>query len=122
MHYLAGSCERNITFGGKKELKLVGYSDFDWAKDYTDQKSTSGFVFMFNGGPISYASKKQAVIALSSTEAEYIALSLASREAIWLRLLFAELGLLTLSKQFAKIQVHENNKCAEAILSTFAQN
>lgn len=76
---------------------------------------------MLNGGPISYASKKQAVVALSSTEAEYIALGLAAREATWLRLLLMELGLLTPSEQFAEIHVHENNKCAEAIPPTPAQ-
>ena len=98
LRYLARSCERGIIFGGEKELKLVGYSDSDWAGDHADRKSTSGFVFMLNGGPISYASRKQAVVALSSTEAEYVALSLAAREATWLRLLFTELGLLTSSE------------------------
>ena len=102
LRYLAGSRDRGIIFGGEKELKLVGYSDSDWARDHADRKSTSGFVFMLNGGPISYASKKQAVVALSSTEAEYVALSLAAREATWLRLLLTELGLLTPSEQFCQ--------------------
>lgn len=56
--YLAGSQNRGITFGGKEELKLVGYSDLDWARDHTDQKSTSGFIFMLNGGLASNVSKK----------------------------------------------------------------
>ena len=117
LRYLAGSQDRGITFGGEEELNLVGYSDSDWAGDRADRKSTSGFVFTLNGGPVSYASKKQAVVALSSTEAEYVALSLAAREATWLRLLLTELGLLTPSDQFAEIHIHEHNKCAEAILS-----
>ena len=117
LRYLAGSQDRGITFGGKEKLKLVGYSDSDWAGDRADRKSTSGFVFTLNGGPVSYASKKQAVVALSSTEAEYVALSLAAREATWLRLLLTELGLLTPSDQFAEIHIHEHNKYAEAILS-----
>lgn len=117
LRYLAGSAERGITFGGDEELKLIGYSDSDWAGDHADRKSTSGFIFILNGGPISYASKKQAVVALSSTEAEYVALSLAAREATWLRLLLTELGLLTPNDQFAEIHIDENNKCAEAILS-----
>ena len=95
LRYLAGSPERGITLGGEKELKLIGYSDSDWAGDHADRKSTSGFIFMLNGGPISCASKKQAVVALSSTEAEYVAPSLAACEATWLRLLLTELGLLT---------------------------
>ena len=77
LRYLAESCERDITFKGEKERKLVGYSNSDWAGDYADRKPISGFVFMLNGGPISYASKKQAIVALSSTEAEYVAPSLA---------------------------------------------
>ncbi len=82
------------------------------AGDHADKKSTSGFVFTLNGGLISY----QAVVALSSTEAEYVALSLAAREATWLRLLLTELGLLQPDQQFAEIRVHESNKCVDAIL------
>ena len=120
LRYLAGNWEKSITFGRKKELKLVGYYDSDWAGDHADQKSTSGFVFILNGGLISYASKKQAVLSLLSTEAEYVALSLAAWEATWLRLLLIELGLLTPSKQFAEIHVSKNNKCVEEILPTSA--
>ena len=115
LRYLAGSQDRGITFGGESELRLVGYSDSDWAGDHADRKSTSGFVFTLNGGPISYGSKKQAVVALSSTEAEYVALSLAAREATWLRLLLTELGLLQPDQQFAEIRAHESNKCVDAI-------
>lgn len=61
------------------------------------------------------------MVALSSTEAEYVALSLAAREATWLRLLMTELGLLLPNQQFAKIHIHESNKCADAILSTSEQ-
>ena len=117
LRYLAGSPERGITFGGKKKLKLTGYSDSDWAGDHADQKSTSGFIFMLNGVPISYASKKQAVIALSSTEAEYIALNLAAREVIWFWLLLYELGLLTPNDLFVESHIDENNKYAEVVLS-----
>ncbi len=116
LRYLAGSQDRGITFGGEPELRLLGYSDSDWAGDHADRKSTSGSVFTLNGGPISYGSKKQAVVALSSTEAEYVALSLAVREAIWLRLLLTKLGLLQPDQQFAEIRVHESNQCVNAIL------
>ncbi len=113
---LAGSPERDITFGGESELNLIGYSDSDWAGDHADKKSTLGFVFTLNEGPIRYGSKKQAVVALSSTEAEYVALSLEAQEATWLRLLLMELGLLQPDQQFAEIRVHESNKCVDAIL------
>ena len=58
LRYLAGSPEIGITFRGKKELKLIGYSNSNWAGDHADRKSTSRFIFMLNGGLISYASKK----------------------------------------------------------------
>lgn len=58
LRYLAGSQDRGIMFGGEPELRLVGYSDSDWAGDHADRKSASGFVFTLNGGPINYGSKK----------------------------------------------------------------
>ena len=117
LRYLAGSLERGITFGGEKELKQIRYSDSEWAGDHADRKSTSEFIFILNGGPIIYASKKQVVFALSLTEAEYVALSLATREATWLRLLLPELGLLTPNDQFTEIHIDKDNKCAKAIIS-----
>jgi hypothetical protein len=72
---------------------LHGFVDADWASDVNDQKSTSGFVFMLRGGAISWGSKKQGSVALSSTEAEYIAIAHATKEAIWLRHLLNELGI-----------------------------
>jgi hypothetical protein len=68
-----------------------GYSDAAYA-DTDDYKSTSGYVFIVGGGAITWRSKKQTTIALSSTEAEYIALSETGREACWLRNLYDELG------------------------------
>ncbi len=96
-------------------LFLEGYSDSDWAWDKDDRKSTSGFIFMLNGGPVSGCSKKQPTVALSSTETEYIALTLAAKEAMWLRLLLTELGLLSLDKQPALIKVSKQNSSAHAI-------
>jgi Reverse transcriptase (RNA-dependent DNA polymerase) len=63
---------------------LHSFVDADWASDINDQKSTSGFVFMLGGGAISWGSKKQGSVALSSTEAEYIAIAHATKEAVWL--------------------------------------
>ena len=68
-----------------------GYSDAAYANT-DDYKSTSGYVFLAGGGAITWRSKKQTTIALSSTEAEYVALSEAGREACWLRNLYDEIG------------------------------
>jgi hypothetical protein len=59
----------------------------------TDRKSTSGYAFFLNGAPISSASRKQQTVALSTAEAEYVALAAATQEALWLRALLEELGL-----------------------------
>ena len=67
------------------------YSDAAYANT-DDHKSTSGYVFLVNKGAITWGSKKQSNIALSTTEAEYVAISKASREALWLRHLYGELG------------------------------
>ena len=67
-------------------------SDTDWAGDPSDRKSTSGYIFMFSDGPISWRSKKQKCVALSTVEAEYVALSGATQEFLWLRQLEVELG------------------------------
>lgn len=63
---------------------IFGYTDSDWAGDVADRKSTSGYVFMMAGSGIKWCSKKQTAVALSSCEAEYIAMCMASKEAIWL--------------------------------------
>ena len=119
LKYLKGTKERGIVYGGGgadiDNLTIEGYSDSDWAGDKSSRRSTSGFIFMLNGGPVSWCSKRQATVALSSTEAEYIALTLAAKEATWLRLLLTELGLLTADSQHAKINVSSTNTSAQAL-------
>jgi hypothetical protein len=68
-----------------------GYADAAFA-NVDDHKSTTGYVFMAAGGAVTWKSNKQTIIALSSTEAEYVALSDAGRKACWLRNLYGELG------------------------------
>ena len=68
---------------------LVGYSDADWAGDLDDRHSTSGNLFLLAGGPVSWLSKKQSTVALSTADAEYMSLSGATQEAVWLRRLLS---------------------------------
>lgn len=70
---------------------LYGYSDSDYAGDTETRKSTSGYIFTFNNGTISWCSRKQKCISLSTTEAEYVAASTAVKELVWLERLFKEL-------------------------------
>eukprot|EP00253_Pinus_taeda_P016688 PITA_16688 len=67
------------------EVKLCGFTDADWAGSQTDRKSTSGGVFSIGSTTVSWYSRKQRSVALSSAEAEYMAASLAACEAIWMR-------------------------------------
>ena len=92
LRYLKGTTDIGIVFRKSDNFELVGYSDADWAGDVDGRKSTSGYVFLLGGNIISWASKKQPVVALSTTEAEYIALCLATQEAVWLRRLLASIG------------------------------
>lgn len=70
---------------------LIGYTDSDFAGDLNDRKSTSGYVFTLASAAVSWKSKKQTLVSLSSTEAEYISCSEAAREAIWLRRTYHEI-------------------------------
>ena len=68
-----------------------GYLDADWGGDLDAQKSTSGYDFQIGETAISWRSKKQTCVALSTAEAEYVALSSAAQESLWLQQLFADL-------------------------------
>ena len=94
LRYIKGTIDYGITFDGNEEtdVKLQGYVDADWGSNPNGRKSQSGYLFTICGGVISWASKKQSVVALSSTEAEYIAASLASQEAVWLRSLLGDIS------------------------------
>ena len=88
--YLKGTIDLKLQYRSTDE-KLLGYSDADWANDSDDRHSTTGNVFTMSGGAISWLSQKQATVALSTAEAEYIALGSATQEAIWLHQLLTDL-------------------------------
>jgi hypothetical protein len=75
------------------ENSMEGFSDSDWAGCVDTRRSTSGFVWMMGGGAICWRSKLQTIVALSSTEAEYVGATPAVQEVIWLRDLLCELGI-----------------------------
>jgi len=94
LRYLAGSSLLVLSFGSPSSLspklnghlRVLGCADADWASDSMDRRSISGYCFFFNNGLISWSSVKQRAVALSSTEAEYYALTHALKEGIWIRL------------------------------------
>ena len=91
LRYLKGTINLALRYDGLEDGTLVGYSDADWAGDTDDRHSTSGNLFMMSGGPINWISKKQSVVALSTSEARYIALSSATQEVVWIQKLLSDL-------------------------------
>lgn len=89
--YLAGTADLGICYR-KTDVNpdLLAYSDADYAGDLVTRRSTTGYIFLLSNGPISWCSQRQKIVSLSTTEAEYVAASMASRELIWLRRLLSE--------------------------------
>ena len=91
LRYLQGTRSYGLVFTAGEEDTLLGYSDSDWAGDSVTRRSVSGYVFQLGQSTISWCSKRQQTVAKSSTEAEYVALSIATQEVIWLRRLLSDL-------------------------------
>jgi len=89
LNYFVRTPTRGITFDGSHGSALSAYVDSDWSVSH----STTGFVILLAGAPISYSSKRQQCIALSSTEAEIMAASQAATEIAYLREIVRDLGL-----------------------------
>eukprot|EP00253_Pinus_taeda_P025373 PITA_25373 len=84
--YLCGTSDYDLCYqervGLDRVLDIHGFVDADWARDLDQGISTSGYIFKLFGGVVSWMSKKQSVVALSTTEAEYMAATHASKEAV----------------------------------------
>ncbi|XP_074289179.1 secreted RxLR effector protein 161-like [Silene latifolia] len=84
LKFLKNTKDFALTFSGNPSV-LEGYSDASWITNPEDNSSTSGWVFLLEGGAISWASKKQTCIMTSTMESEFVALAAAGKEAEWLR-------------------------------------
>lgn len=92
IRYLIGTRNHGIVFGNSgSAYGLKGFTDADYAGCTESRKSRSGFVFLLNDGPISWSSQRQSIVALSTAEAEYVALANGAKEAIWLCKMLNEL-------------------------------
>src|SRR6266849_6308924 len=92
-HYIASTKEYKLVFNSKTQTSsLIGYVDADWASDGNMHRSISGYVFLLGSTPVSWAAKKRQSVSLSSTESEYMASSLTTREAVYLQQFLIELG------------------------------
>lgn len=106
LHYLNGSRHLGLLYKANALSEIAGYSDADWAGDVGDRKSTSGYVFLLGGAAISWKSTKQTTVALSTAEAEYIALSTASQEAVWFQQLMSDVS----KKILQEMIIYEDNQ------------
>ncbi len=91
LKYLAGTPSAGLTFNNG-DTTIVGFCDADYAGDLDTRRSTTGYVFVLNGGAISWSSRLQPTVAASTTEAEYMAAAAAVKEALWLRKLTSDFG------------------------------
>lgn len=94
LRYVKGTIKYGLCYNAKDDsCILAGYSDADLAGDNDTRHSTSGYIFQLYNNTVSWCSKKQNTVAKSTTEAEYVALSFATQEVIWLRRLLENIGM-----------------------------
>lgn len=110
LRYLRGTTHHGLLFKSNGSKSIIGYSDADWGGDITDSKSTTGYLFQLGGAAITWQSKKQTCTALSTAEAEYVALAGAAQEAVWLKQLNQEL-----TGKAEPVMIHEDNQSTIAI-------
>ena len=100
LRYLRSTIDYGLKYDVNQKINLEGYVDSDWAGSAIDRKSTSGCCFSMGSGVISWFSKKQSCVALSTAEAEYVAACSASCEAKWLWKLLSDLFYLPLDATY----------------------
>ena len=93
LRYLKGTSELGLNYKANEKGTIIeGYADSDWASDKDTRRSVTAYVFTLGGAAVSWGSKLQPTVALSSSESEYMAASAAAQEAIHLRSLMGSLG------------------------------
>lgn len=109
LRYVQGTLNLSLVFKSDDKKVILGYVDSDWAGDKVDRKSTAGYAFKVFGCTISWMSRKQEAVALSSTEAEYVAISLAVSEACWIQNMISDFRLY---KDKVNVTLFEDNQGA----------
>ena len=110
---MVGTKHMSLQYGTRTGNGTGGYSDADWGSGH-DRKSIGGFVFALNGGAISWASKKQTSIAISTTEAEYMGMTQAAKVILWLRVLLDEIGVFRLVASMSTLNADNQGAIALA--------
>ena len=115
-HYLVGTRDYKLVYTREEDKGLVAYTDSDWAADKIRCRSVTGYFFKLANGIISWRSHAQKTVALSSTEAEYMAISDCSRQAIWIKTLIKELRI-----KIRSIPIYGDNQGSIFIASNAVQ-
>ncbi|XP_042005665.1 secreted RxLR effector protein 161-like [Salvia splendens] len=92
VRYLKGTVGYGVFLAKREDLEIDGYTDADWANNPVDRKSTGGYFTFVGGNLVTWRSKKQKVVALSSAEAEFRGIKSGLMEIMWLRRLLTEIG------------------------------
>jgi len=92
LRYVKGTHDFGVFYGRLSKMNLLGYTDSDYARDVDDRKSTSRYVFLLNRAAVSWSSRKQDIVTLSSTKVEYVAVSSSAYHCVWLKGMLWELG------------------------------
>ena len=115
-HYLVGTCDYKLVYTQEEDKGLVAYTNSDWAADKIRQCSVTVYFFKLANGIILWRSHTQKTVALSSTEAEYMAISDCSWQVIWIKTLIKELGI-----KIRSIPIYGNNQGSIFISSNAVQ-
>ena len=113
LKYIKGAPGQGIWMGCNNNTELVGYCDADYAGDRKDRRSTTGYCTFIGGNLVTWKSKKQKVVSLSSAESEYRAMRKLTTELIWLKALLKDLGV----ESSSPITMHCDNEAAIHIAS-----
>jgi len=105
LRYLQGTIDYSILYKKEGKSELIGFIDSDFARDKEDKKITSSYVFMLGSGAVSWCSKKQPIVTLSTTEVEFVAATVCATQAIWLKKILVELHV----RQQKPILIYCNN-------------
>ena len=116
MRYLQGTKDYKLTYRHTDQLKVIGYSDFDFVGSVDTRKSTSSYIFLLSRGAISWRSTKQTLVASSTMEAQFVACYEATTQALWLRNFI--IGLMIIDS----ISRHLNILCDNSAAIFFSKN
>ncbi|KAE9176563.1 hypothetical protein PF004_g26044 [Phytophthora fragariae] len=111
VRYLLKTKDVGIVYDGLLGTHLEAYSDADWVDNRDDRRSVSGMLLMLCGAPVVWRSTFQKTVALSSTEAEYMALSDCVKECVWMRRLLKDIG----AEQVGATVIYEDNQGAMSL-------